>query len=109
MQVNTIGPYVITGCAHAGLINTLIHIQKIGQLKQIHTQIGGTHLVDRTDEYVQKTIELLDQFALKQISPCHCTGFKAMAKLWNAFPNAFVLNFSGRTIEAGKKPQPLVK
>ncbi len=108
MQVNGIGPHVITGCAHAGLINTLMHIQKIGQLKQIHSLIGGTHLVGRSEEYLQKTITELEPFRLKQISPCHCTGFKATAKLWNAFPTAFVSNFSGRTIEAGKDPKPRV-
>jgi 7,8-dihydropterin-6-yl-methyl-4-(beta-D-ribofuranosyl)aminobenzene 5'-phosphate synthase len=108
MQVNGIGPHVITGCAHAGLINTLMHIQKIGQLKQTHSLIGGTHLVGRSEEYLQKTITELEQFRLKLISPCHCTGFKAAAKLWNAFPTAFVLNFSGRTIEAGKEPKPRV-
>jgi len=108
MQVDGIGPHVITGCAHAGLINTLMHIQKIGQLKQTRSLIGGTHLVGRSEEYLQKTITELEQFRLKLISPCHCTGFKATAKLWNAFPTAFVLNFSGRTIEAGKEPKPRV-
>jgi len=39
------------------------------------------------------------------ISPCHCTGFKAMAKLWQAFPKAFVWNYSGRIIEVGKEPE----
>jgi 7,8-dihydropterin-6-yl-methyl-4-(beta-D-ribofuranosyl)aminobenzene 5'-phosphate synthase len=108
MQVDGIGPYVITGCAHAGLINTLMHIQKIGQLKQIRGLVGGTHLVGRSEEYLQQTITELKQFGLGLISPCHCTGFKAGANLWNAFPNAFVLNFSGRTIEAGKEPKPRV-
>jgi 7,8-dihydropterin-6-yl-methyl-4-(beta-D-ribofuranosyl)aminobenzene 5'-phosphate synthase len=108
MQVDGIGPYVITGCAHAGLVNTLMHIQKLGQLEQIHGLVGGTHLVGRSEEYLQKTTTELKQFGLKLISPCHCTGFKATANLWNAFPQAFVLNFSGRTIEAGREPKPRV-
>jgi len=108
MQVDGTGPHVITGCAHAGLINTLKHIQKTGRLKQIHSLVGGTHLVGRSEKYLQKTIAELKQFGLKLISPCHCTGFKATANLWNAFPAAFVLNFSGRTIEAGKEPEPRV-
>lgn len=108
MQVDGIGSHVITGCAHAGLINTLMHVQKIGQLKQIHSLVGGTHLVGRSEEYLHKTITELKRFGLKLISPCHCTGFKATANLWNAFPTAFVLDFSGRIIEPGKEPKPRV-
>jgi 7,8-dihydropterin-6-yl-methyl-4-(beta-D-ribofuranosyl)aminobenzene 5'-phosphate synthase len=108
MQVDEVGPLVVTGCAHAGPVNTLLQVQKIGHLKQIHGLVGGTHLVGRSEEYVQETIKRLKHFGLGMISPCHCTGFKAMTKLWQAFPRAFVLNFSGRVIEAGKEPQPRV-
>jgi 7,8-dihydropterin-6-yl-methyl-4-(beta-D-ribofuranosyl)aminobenzene 5'-phosphate synthase len=108
MQVDGIGPYVITGCAHSGIINMLTHVQKIGQLKQIHGLVGGTHLVGRSDEYLQKTVTDLKKFGLKLISPCHCTGFKATATLWKAYPETFVLNFSGRIIEAGKETKPRV-
>jgi len=69
--------------------------------------IGGTHLVGRSPDYLDKTIVELEKFDLKLISPCHCSGFVGMARLWNAFPSAFVLNFSGRTIEAGKEPKPV--
>jgi 7,8-dihydropterin-6-yl-methyl-4-(beta-D-ribofuranosyl)aminobenzene 5'-phosphate synthase len=107
-RVDNVGPYVITGCAHSGLVNTLLHVQKTGQSKDIYGVIGGTHLVGRSEDYLQKTIEELKKFKLKLISPCHCTAFKAMAKLWSAFPDSFVYNFSGRTIEAGKEPKPRI-
>lgn len=106
--VEGVGPYVVTGCAHSGVINTLLHVQKIGQFRDIYGVIGGTHLVGRSEDYLQQTIRELKQFELKLISPCHCTAFKAMAKLWSAFPHAFVYNFSGRTIEAGKEPKPRI-
>lgn len=105
MNAKGTGPIVITGCAHAGLINTLLHVQKIGNFKQIHTLIGGTHLVDRTDQYFQQTVNELKKCGLKLISPCHCTGFKATSNLWHTFPKEFILNFSGRTIETGKEPK----
>lgn len=108
MQVDGIGPYVITGCAHSGIINTLTHVQKIGQLKQIHGLVGGTHLVGRSDEYLQKTVTDLKKFGLKLVSPCHCTGFKATATLWRTYPETFVLNFSGRIIEADKETKPRI-
>lgn len=102
MNIKGTGPTVITGCAHSGLINTLLHVQKIGNLKQIHRLIGGTHLVDRRDKYFQQTVNELKKTGLKRISPCHCTGFKATSNLWHTFPKEFILNYSGRTIETGK-------
>jgi len=108
MDVDGVGPFVITGCAHAGSVNTLLQVQRLCQFKKIHGLVGGTHLVGRSEEYLQQTIKGLKQFGLSLISPCHCTGFKATAKLWQAFPNAFILNFSGRVIEAKKEPDSRV-
>jgi len=102
-DVNSVGPFVVTGCAHAGLVNTLLHTQRVGGFKQLHALVGGTHLQGRSDDYLTQTFRALKQSRLSLISPCHCTGFKAMARLWQAFPDAFVLNFCGRLIEAGKE------
>ena len=103
MNVDEIGLFAITGCAHAGLVNTLLQLGRIGGFKQIHGLVGGTHLIGRSEEYLEQTVRALNQFALNLISPCHCTGFKAMTRLWQAFPDAFVLNFCGRVIEAEKE------
>ena len=103
MNVHGVGPFVITGCAHAGLVNTLLQAQRTGSFKQIHGLVGGTHLMGRSEEYLEQTFRGLKQFGLNLISPCHCTGFQAMARLWQIFPDAFVLNFSGRIIEAKKE------
>jgi 7,8-dihydropterin-6-yl-methyl-4-(beta-D-ribofuranosyl)aminobenzene 5'-phosphate synthase len=105
MDVQKIGPYVITGCAHAGPVNTLLHVEKLGNFRSIHGLVGGTHLVGRSEEYLQKTIQELQEFGLELISPCHCTGFKATARLWQTFPEKFVLNFSGRIIAATEEPE----
>lgn len=106
MDVVGIGSFVITGCAHSGPVNTLMHVKKQGGFERIHGLIGGTHLVRRSDEYLDQTIEGLRGFGLGLVSPCHCTGFKATARLWRAFPKEFVLNYSCRVIDAGKEPDP---
>jgi 7,8-dihydropterin-6-yl-methyl-4-(beta-D-ribofuranosyl)aminobenzene 5'-phosphate synthase len=104
--VEGVGCLVVTGCCHAGLINTLNHVKRLVGVDNIYGFVGGTHLVGRTDEYVEKTIGGLA--GLKLISPCHCTGFKSEARLWKAFPDQFVLNYSGRVIEAGIEPKPRI-
>jgi len=105
MNVEGFGPLIITGCAHAGLVNTILQVKRIGCFEKIYGVVGGTHLVGRPEEYFQQTVNELKRFRLKLISPCHCTGFKATTRLWQIFPDAFVLNFSGRAIEAGKEPE----
>lgn len=105
-EVKDVGPIVITGCAHAGPINTLLKVKSLGRFGKIHGLVGGTHLVGRQEEYIEQTIQALRKFRLDLISPCHCTGFKATSRIWHAFPDAFVLNFSLRVIEAGKEPDP---
>jgi 7,8-dihydropterin-6-yl-methyl-4-(beta-D-ribofuranosyl)aminobenzene 5'-phosphate synthase len=104
-NIADVGPWVITGCAHAGPINTLIQVQKMGDFNGIRGLIGGTHLVGRSENYLNRTMEELKKFNLNIISPCHCTGFKATAMLWNVFPKEFVLNFSLRELEAGEMPE----
>ena len=104
-DVEGVGPWVMTGCAHAGSVNTLLQVQELSGFDEINGFIGGTHLIGRTDDYVQRTIEEMAKFKPKLISPCHCTGFKATARFWQAFPEEFVLNNSLRIIEAGKMPR----
>jgi 7,8-dihydropterin-6-yl-methyl-4-(beta-D-ribofuranosyl)aminobenzene 5'-phosphate synthase len=104
-DVMGVGPFVITGCAHAGPINTLLKAQALGSFRKIHGLVGGTHLVGREEKYIEQTIEELGKFGLCLISPCHCTGFKATTRIWQAFPRAFALNFCLRVIEAGKEPE----
>ena len=83
----TRGTIVLLGCAHAGMINTLDHIQKLTSNKPVHAVIGGTHLCAATAERVHWTIRELRRFNIKRLVPMHCTGQKSFAALWSAFPN----------------------
>jgi 7,8-dihydropterin-6-yl-methyl-4-(beta-D-ribofuranosyl)aminobenzene 5'-phosphate synthase len=103
-NVKGLGPWVVTGCAHSGSVNTLLQVKKLGGFDEIYGFVGSTHLVGRSDYYLEQTIAELKKFGLNLISPCHCTAFKAMAMLWQAFHEEFVLNFCLREIEAGKIP-----
>jgi 7,8-dihydropterin-6-yl-methyl-4-(beta-D-ribofuranosyl)aminobenzene 5'-phosphate synthase len=105
-MVEGVGCFVVLGCCHAGLINTLNHVRKLSGMDAVYGFVGGTHLIGRSDEYVEKTMSGLT--GLKLISLCHCTGFKAEARLWKTFPEQFVLNYSGRVIEVGREPKPRV-
>jgi len=104
-DVQNVGPFVLTGCAHSGPINTLMQIKRLGSFGRIYGLIGGTHMLWRSDNYVQRTISELKKFDLAVVSPCHCTGWKATTWFWQAFSNEFILNYCYRVIEAGKRPK----
>ncbi len=100
--VDGYGPFVVTGCAHAGILNTLYRVQELSGSKEIYGFTGGTHLYPQDDSEVMRTLDELDRFGLKLVSACHCTGFKPNAMLWQRFPDTFVLNYSGKVIELKK-------
>lgn len=66
---------VLTGCAHAGLVNTIEYVEDINPGKNVRKVIGGFHLVNASKERLQKTVKRLQNMDL--IVPCHCTGKKA--------------------------------
>ncbi len=49
--VEDVGCLVVTGCCHSGLINTLNHVKRLAGVDAIYGLIGGTHLVDRSNNY----------------------------------------------------------
>jgi 7,8-dihydropterin-6-yl-methyl-4-(beta-D-ribofuranosyl)aminobenzene 5'-phosphate synthase len=105
MNVNKLGPTVIAGCSHAGLVNTVLQARKLAGSEKVYGIIGGFHLLQHDNSHINRTIRELRNFGFELISPCHCTGFEATCALYRAFPKEFILNSSGRTIEAGTKTE----
>ena len=72
------GLVVISGCAHAGIVNTVKYAKKITGIERIYGVIGGFHLSGPTFEpIIEATIEAFKKMDLKMIVPMHCTGWKA--------------------------------
>lgn len=101
------GILVLLGCAHAGLINTLQSAQDVTKTR-LYGFIGGTHLIRPKENRLKETITKLKEFDLELLSPSHCTGHKSIAAINQAFPEAFVLNYTGRTIDTAKKLKDVV-
>jgi len=93
------GTVVILGCAHAGVINTLRHVQTLTDSQPIHTVIGGMHLLNASPERMDKTVAELRRLDVQRLLPCHCTGLAAMARLWNEFPGRCSTCFVGKVME----------
>lgn len=94
------GLFIILGCCHAGLINTLSYIlEKMGR-RPIHAVIGGTHLGPVSDEQREKSIDALKTFAIERIGVSHCTGLKTAARLAAEFGERFFFCNVGTVVEA---------
>ena len=93
------GLVVIAGCSHAGIINTILYAQKITGIQEVLAVVGGFHLSGPYfEKIIQETIAELKKIGPRFLSPMHCTGWTAIHKMSQAFPEAFTLNSVGSMI-----------
>jgi 7,8-dihydropterin-6-yl-methyl-4-(beta-D-ribofuranosyl)aminobenzene 5'-phosphate synthase len=89
------GLVVILGCAHRGIMNTLMYIQKISGKGPVYAVVGGAHLFLASEERILLTADGLRQMGIKKLGVSHCTGFHASAALAREFEGSFFLNNTG--------------
>jgi 7,8-dihydropterin-6-yl-methyl-4-(beta-D-ribofuranosyl)aminobenzene 5'-phosphate synthase len=97
MHVKGKGLVVLTGCAHAGILNTLHHAREISGVDQIYAIIGGFHLSPAKPEEIAKTVDTIRLMRPQLVIPCHCTGFQAMAEFSRQMPAEFIQGVVGAT------------
>lgn len=96
------GLVVISGCAHAGIINTVEHAKKIAGTEKVHAVLGGFHLTGPIFEpIIQPTIDELKRINPDYVVPMHCTGWKAINRIAEELPEQFLLNTVGTTYVFG--------
>jgi 7,8-dihydropterin-6-yl-methyl-4-(beta-D-ribofuranosyl)aminobenzene 5'-phosphate synthase len=99
MNLKGKGLVVVSGCSHAGIINTVLYAKKLTGVEKIHAVLGGFHLSGAFFEKIlEKTIEMLKALSPAVVVPMHCTGRKAIERFSQEFPSAFVLNSVGSKI-----------
>jgi len=97
--INTgFGLVVILGCAHRGIINTLYHAQQLTGVNKIHAVLGGSHLIDTSEERLRSTIAALKELDIQKLGLCHCTGLPAASLLAQEFGDKFFFNTAGTRI-----------
>ena len=98
-KVDGKGLIIISGCAHSGIVNTVIHSKKLMKVDKVYAIIGGFHLKDASKEKIQQTATDLSSFNPELICPCHCTGDKAIAILKETFGADCIVLKTGDVIE----------
>jgi 7,8-dihydropterin-6-yl-methyl-4-(beta-D-ribofuranosyl)aminobenzene 5'-phosphate synthase len=96
LNVKDKGLVIITGCGHAGIINTLNYAKELAGEDRIYCVIGGMHLSGGLFEpIISKTVEELEKLKPRYAVPCHCSGLKAVTEIAKRIPDAFIQNSVG--------------
>jgi len=96
VHVKDKGLVVLTGCGHAGAINTIRQAQELTGVQKVHAVIGGFHLSGPLFEpIIAPTVAALKELNPEMIVPAHCTGWKAVHAIARELPQAFVQNSVG--------------
>jgi 7,8-dihydropterin-6-yl-methyl-4-(beta-D-ribofuranosyl)aminobenzene 5'-phosphate synthase len=99
MKLKGKGLVVISGCAHAGIVNTLMFAQKTTGEQKIHAVLGGFHLSGPFfEKFHDPTVDALKKIDPDVLIPMHCTGWKAIQRFQKEFPESFVLNSVGSKV-----------
>ncbi|MDW0174112.1 MAG: MBL fold metallo-hydrolase [Nitrososphaeraceae archaeon] len=98
MNVKNKGLIILTGCGHAGIVNTIKFAKKVTGIKKIYCVIGGFHLSGQDyEDSIPLTIAELTRVDPQYIVPCHCTGWKATNKIIDTMPEKFIQSSVGST------------
>jgi 7,8-dihydropterin-6-yl-methyl-4-(beta-D-ribofuranosyl)aminobenzene 5'-phosphate synthase len=89
------GLVLVSSCAHAGIVNTIKHAQKMTGAEKVHAVIGGFHLSGARPEVIQRTIADIKAISPEYIAPMHCTGFEAVAAFQQEMPGQVIINTAG--------------
>jgi len=96
INVKEKGLVVLSGCAHAGIINTILYAQRISGIMSTYAVMGGFHLAGKENENrICQTVKELGRISPKLIVPSHCTGWRGMCVIAKALPQAFIWNSVG--------------
>ncbi len=84
------GLVIITGCCHAGLLNTCAKATRLFNDK-INTVLGGIHTLEYSKEEVDHVGDVLEKvYGTPQLYLNHCTGEDAIQQLRNKFGSEIV-------------------
>lgn len=70
------GLVVISGCGHAGIVNTIKHGQKLTGIDKIYAVIGGFHKEWESTKDIEDTVEFFENLNPEITCGMHCTGFE---------------------------------
>lgn len=105
IDVKDKGLVVLTGCAHAGVLNTIDRAREICGPKPVHAVLGGFHLGFPTTpgENVRRTVDGMLERDVAHIIPMHCSGLPAHAAFRDQLPERYLQPAVGTVLRFGRE------
>ncbi|GLY92538.1 dihydropteroate synthase [Actinoallomurus iriomotensis] len=104
IDVKDKGLVVLTGCAHAGVLNTIDRARKICGDRPVHAVLGGFHLGFPTTPAanVDLTLQGMRERGVSHIMPMHCSGLSTHAAFRAEVPDRYVQPAVGTVLRFGR-------
>jgi 7,8-dihydropterin-6-yl-methyl-4-(beta-D-ribofuranosyl)aminobenzene 5'-phosphate synthase len=93
------GLVVCVGCSHAGVVNTLNYILRLNPGSKIRAVVGGMHLLNASEDRLERTIAALRALGPELLVPCHCTGEGPVESMQAAFGDRALWGHSGLRLQ----------
>jgi 7,8-dihydropterin-6-yl-methyl-4-(beta-D-ribofuranosyl)aminobenzene 5'-phosphate synthase len=87
-HVRDLGLIVFSACSHAGIVNVCTEVRTLFPGIPIHCVMGGLHLGGVMERIIPQTVDGLRPFGIRNIITAHCTGWRALRALADAFGDA---------------------
>jgi 7,8-dihydropterin-6-yl-methyl-4-(beta-D-ribofuranosyl)aminobenzene 5'-phosphate synthase len=75
------GLVVVTGCGHAGVVNTVEYAREIAGPSPVYAVVGGLHLFAAKDDALAWTADKLRAAGLVDLLGAHCTGIETVFRI----------------------------
>jgi len=103
------GLVLVSGCGHAGVVNTLTFAEKEFPSTPVYALVGGFHLFAATDQQLDWTADKLKDFGVSYLIGAHCTGIEAVYRVrqkLNLSRHSAVVGAVGATFVLGEGIHP---
>jgi 7,8-dihydropterin-6-yl-methyl-4-(beta-D-ribofuranosyl)aminobenzene 5'-phosphate synthase len=87
-HVRDLGLIVFSACSHAGIVNVCTQVRALFPDIPIHCVMGGLHLGGVMERIIPQTVDGLRPFGIRHMITAHCTGWRALRALADAFGDA---------------------
>jgi 7,8-dihydropterin-6-yl-methyl-4-(beta-D-ribofuranosyl)aminobenzene 5'-phosphate synthase len=95
------GLVVISSCGHTGLINTIRTAMGVTNVENLHAVIGGFHLGTAKHDYIEHTVDELEQLDPDVVIPMHCSGASFIEAMSRRMPAKLVTTNVGSRFTFG--------
>jgi 7,8-dihydropterin-6-yl-methyl-4-(beta-D-ribofuranosyl)aminobenzene 5'-phosphate synthase len=103
IDVRGVGIVALTGCAHAGVVNTLHRAKDLLGDRRVAAIAGGFHLGFPTtpSSNIERTVSALRDLDVGLVMPMHCSGLGTHSAMSREFDGRYVQPAVGTTIHIG--------